>query len=136
MYQYAKNQSTLLPHSWDTADFRVSRPKRSNRFFITTVQLLAFLNFYQHTKNQFISVIPFCDRANFSVLRPDPLLTMPTPIFFNQLLISINLCQQAKNQAFPSLCYGDIANLKILQSDWPRAFWSISQEPHFSQVWD
>ena len=25
---------------------------------------------------------------------------------------------------------------KILQSDWPRAFWAISQEPEFSQVWN
>ena len=61
---------------------------------------------------------------------------MPTQIFFNQLLISINLYQHAKNQAFSSLCSGDIVNLKILQSDWSRAFWPISQEPDFSQVWD
>ena len=29
-----------------------------------------------------------------------------------------------------------IVNLKILQSDWLRAFWPLSQEPEFSQVWD
>ena len=41
-----------------------------------------------------------------------------------------------KNQAFPSFCSGDIVNLKILQSDWPRAFWPISQKPEFSKVLD
>ena len=25
---------------------------------------------------------------------------------------------------------------KISQSDWPRAFWAISQEPEFSQIWN
>ena len=88
-------------------------------------QLLAFLNFYQHTKNQFITVIPFCDTANFSIFRPEwphPFLTTPTTIFYNQLLISINLYQYAKSQAFSSFCSGHIVNLKILQSDWPRAF--------------
>ena len=37
---------------------------------------------------------------------------------------------------FSSFCSRDIVNLKILQSDWLRAFWPISQEPDFSQVWD
>ena len=95
-----------------------------------------FLNFYEHTKNQFIPVVPFWDRVNFSVLRPEwphQLLTMSTPIFCNQLLISINLYQHAKNQSFLSLRSGDIVNLKILQSDWPKAFWPISQEPDFSK---
>ena len=27
-------------------------------------------------------------------------------------------------------------DLKIQQSDWPRAFWSISQEQDLSQIWD
>ena len=40
-----------------------------------------------------------------------------------------------KKQAFSSFCSRDIVDLKILQSDWPRAFWSISQEIDF-QVWD
>ena len=46
------------------------------------------------------------------------------------------LIQHAKNQAFSSIYSRDIVDLKILQSDWQRAFWSISQEPDFSQVWD
>ena len=44
--------------------------------------------------------------------------------------------QYTKNQAFSSFCSRDIADLKILQSDWPRAFWPISTEPDFFQVWD
>ena len=34
------------------------------------------------------------------------------------------------------LCVLELVNLKIMQSDWPRAFWHISQEPDFSQVWN
>ena len=48
----------------------------------------------------------------------------------------MNLYQHAKNQAFSSFFSRDILDLKILQSDFPKAFWSISQEPDFSQVWD
>ena len=139
-----KNHPNSANHSWVKADFRVLRPKRLCSFFITTIQkllkwFLAFLNFYQHTKNQLIPLIPFWDIANFSVLRPEwphPFLTMLTPIFFNQLLIFINLYQHAKNQAFSSFCSEEIVNLKILQSHWPRAFWPISQEPAFSQAWN
>ena len=61
---------------------------------------------------------------------------MRTQIFFNQLLISINLYQHVKNQAFSLLRSGDIVNLKILQSDWLRAFWPVSQETDFFQVWN
>ena len=80
---------------------------------------MAFLNFYQHTKSQFILLIPFWDTANFGVYRPKwphPILTMPTPIFFNKLLYSINLYQHAKNQTFSSLCSGDMVNLKWSKS--------------------
>ena len=41
-----------------------------------------------------------------------------------------------KNKAFSSFCSRDIVNLKILQFDWLRAFWPISKESDFSQVWD
>ena len=61
---------------------------------------------------------------------------MPTPVFFNQVLISINFNQYAKNQALSSFCSRDLVDLKILQSDWPKAFWSISQQPDFSQIYD
>ena len=58
------------------------------------------------------------------------------PVFFNQLLISMNLHQHAKNQTFSSFCSSNIVNLKIKPSDWSRAFWPISQDTDFSQVWD
>ena len=48
----------------------------------------------------------------------------------------MNLYQYAKNQTFSLFCSRDIVNLKTLQSDWSRAFWPISREPEFSQVWD
>ena len=63
-----------------------------------------------------------------------PFLTTPTLIFFDQILISMNMYQHAKNKALS--LFRDIAYLIILQSDWPITFWSISQEPDFSQVWD
>ena len=63
-----------------------------------------------------------------------PFLTTPTLIFFDQILISMNMYQHAKNQALS--LFRDIAYLIILQSDWPITFWSISQEPDFSQVWN
>ena len=48
----------------------------------------------------------------------------------------MNLHQYAKNQALSLFCSRDLVNLKILQSDWSTAFWPLSQEPDFSQVWD
>ena len=45
----------------------------------------------------------------------------------------MNLHPHAKNQAFSSFCSRDTVNLKIVQSDWPRAFWPISQEPDLSK---
>ena len=41
-----------------------------------------------------------------------------------------------KNCNISSFCSKDTVDLKILQSDWQRALRPISQEPHFSQIWD
>ena len=41
----------------------------------------------------------------------------------------MKLYHHAKTQTISSVSPGDIADLKILQSDWLRAFRSISQEP-------
>ena len=60
--------------------------------------------------------------------------TCPPPRFLNQLLIPMNLYLFAKNQAFSSLWSEDIVNLKILLSDWPTAFWCISQEIFPNQI--
>ena len=94
---------------------------------------MAFLNFDQHTKNQIISLIPFWVTANFSILIPKwphPFLTTPIKIFFNQLLIVLNL-YPAKKWGFFIILFQ-----RFLQSDWLRAFWPVSQESDFSQVWD
>ena len=47
----------------------------------------------------------------------------------------MNFYQHTKNLAISSIYSRDIVDLKILQSSWPGAFWPISQEPHFSQIW-
>ena len=108
LYQHEKNQLISSSHSWDAADFGVSRLNKPHPFLSNTLQkllkqFLNFLNFYQHTKNQLIPLIPSWDTANFSALKAEwshPFLTTTKPIFFNELLISINLHQYAKNQAF------------------------------------
>ena len=41
-----------------------------------------------------------------------------------------------KNQAISSIYCGVLVNLKILQSDWLGEFWSVSQEPNFSRIWN
>ena len=53
---------------------------------------------------------------------------------FHQLLISVNLHRHAENQAFSSIRSSDTVDLEILQSDWPRVFWPVSQEPEFSPI--
>ena len=61
------------------------------------------MNLHQHIKNQFISFIFPQHTAIFIVLRtawPYPFLTMPTPIFFNQLLFFMKLYQLAKKTGF------------------------------------
>ena len=40
-----------------------------------------------------------------------------------------------KNQTFSSFCSREVA-LKTLQSDWPKAFWPISQKPGSPLIWD
>ena len=44
----------------------------------------------------------------------------------------MNLHQCAKNGAALPICFGKLVESKILQSDWLRAFWTISQEQDFS----
>ena len=47
----------------------------------------------------------------------------------------MNLYQHAKNQAILSINSGDVADIKIAASRLASAFWSISHEPDFSQIW-
>ena len=63
-------------------------------------QLLAFLNLYQHAKNQFLPSVHSSDRVNFRAPSPNwpvPFSTMLTPNIFTHLLICLNLRQHAKN---------------------------------------
>ena len=60
-----------------------------------------------------------------------PFLTTSSHNAFHQLLIFRNLYQHARNHTFSSHCSTDIVDSKIIQSNWSRAFWPISQEPHF-----
>ena len=131
----ARKKSAHFINSFrDREDFRDPRPKRPCSFLTTTTQkllkyLMFFLDFYQHTKNQFIQLIPSWGTTNFRVLRPEwqhPFFVTPTPIFFDQLLNFMNLYQHAENQAFSSFWSRDTVDLKILQSYWLRAFWPIS----------
>ena len=48
----------------------------------------------------------------------------------------MNLFQHLKNLAISLIYSGDTTGLRILQSEWLTAFWSISQELHFSQIYD
>ena len=56
--------------------------------------------------------------------------------FFDQPLIFVNLHQNAKNEVVFLNCSGETVDLKILQSDWLRAFWSISQGEKNYQIHD
>ena len=53
---------------------------------------------------------------------------------FDQPLIFVNnLYKHAKNEAVSSFCSGEMVDSKILQSEWLRAFWSLSQKQDLSQ---
>ena len=39
-------------------------------------------------------------------------------------------------QKYTFLLSGDITFLRTLQFDWPTAFWSITRDPEFCQIWD
>ena len=60
---------------------------------------------------------------------------MPFPINFQSNVDFHKFVSTCKTQAFPTLCFRDIVDLKTLQSDWPKAFWLISQEPDFPKIW-
>ena len=102
-----KRSAHFINSFWDTADFRDPGHKRSHQFLTTTTQKLsknlwAFLNFYQHTKNQFIPFIASWDTGNFRVLRPEwphPFLTTPTPNYFQSTFNfheSVSTCKKFK----------------------------------------
>ena len=74
---------------------------------------LNFPEFALACKNPVQSIDLFWDTVSFRVLRtewPQPFLTMPTQIFFDQLLIHVNLYEQEKNQAISLTCSGDMVD--------------------------
>ena len=94
-------------------------------------QLLAFLNLYEHTKNQYAT------EANFRVSWldwPYPFLTSPTQKNFDQLLIFVNLYQHAKNQFIPSVHSSDKVNFKVPSHDWPHPFLTMPTPETFKLI--
>ena len=81
-------------------------------------QLWAFLNLYQHTKNQFIPWISLWDTTNFRILWPELAHSFLTTI-------SMGLYEHAKSQSFSLFYSRAVVDLKILQSDWAWAFFQI-----------
>ena len=63
-------------------------------------------------------------------------MNMLTQNIFNQLLLFMNLYQHVKNQAISPFYSRDIVDLKTLQTDWPRAFWPISEKLGFFKILD
>ena len=64
------------------------------------------------------------------------ILTTPTQKKLYQPLNFVNFYKHAKSQAISFIFSGDTIDLKILQYDWLRAFWPLSQEQDFFQIWD
>ena len=89
------------------------------------------MNLYLHTKNQFISFI--------SPWHTAILLSWAESAYcniFQSTSTFYKYVSTCKKSGFSSFCSRDIVDLKILLSDWPRAFWFISQELEFSQIWN
>ena len=89
-------------------------------------QLLAFTNFYQHAKYQFIPSVHFWDRVNLEFSWPDwphPFLTMSTPNIFNHPLICLNLYQHAKNQLFHQFIFEILSILDFCYQTGHTHFW-------------
>ena len=62
-----ENTAVWVP--WPKEPHTFSTTKKNHDSIILII--LAFLNLYQHTKNQFIPLIPSWDTANFTVLWPE-----------------------------------------------------------------
>ena len=56
--------------------------------------------------------------------------------WYHHLLERADVYLQAKNRFHNSLLFSDILFHRILQFDLSTAFWSITQEPEFRQIWD
>ena len=99
-------------------------------------QLLAFLNFHNHAKNQFIPSIHSSNTVNFRVLPPDwphQFLTTPISKIFN-LLIFKTLYQHAKNQLILSVHSWYTVKFRVQRPDWPHPLLTIPNQKNFNQL--
>ena len=90
--------------------------------------LLICLNLYQHTKKLVNSICSF-----FKYIQEW------TDALPKKCLWTFNFCEflrTCKNEAVSSIYSWEIVDWKIQQSVWLRPFWPISQEKHFSQIYD
>ena len=106
-------------------------------------QLLAFLNLYQHAKNQFIPSSRSWDTVNLLILEIQSCdQIMPIQKFWS----TFNFCGFVSTCKTP--CYfihllwrysflflSGKYHLYIMKYEWMGAFWPISQED-FSQIWN
>ena len=72
-----------------------------------------------------------------------PVTGVTTPIFhqthpniFQSIFSFHEFVSTSKKSCISSFSSTDTFDLKIPQSNQPKVFWDISQEPDFSQIWD
>ena len=58
------------------------------------------------------------------------------PKWYYQLVEDFDVYLHAKNKLHHSLLSWKITFYRILQFDWLTAFWPITREPEFCQIWD
>ena len=100
---------------------RIIPPNRLQPIFTIPTQksiklLLAFLNLFQHAKNQLNSSIYSWDKADFRTLwhkKPCPFLTTPTQKLLKLFLTSLNLYLHAQNLLNPSLHSWNKADFRV-----------------------
>ena len=123
----ARKKKQFIPsvHFCDTVNLRGLQPEWPHPFLTMFTpkifnHLLICVNLYQHAKNQ---LIPSLRQSQLQ----SPETNWPNSYFDHAQTKNVraifNFCE------FELSSYsGKIVDLKILQSDWLRAFWSISQE--------
>ena len=136
MYQHAKNKFIPSVHSSDTVNFRVPSQDWLHAFLTMLTpkifdDFLICVKLCQHGKDQLILFVH--NRIEIqSILESTDQFTNQKN--FDQPLIFVNnLYKHAKNEAVSSFCSGEMVDSKILQSEWLRAFWSLSQKQDLSQ---
>ena len=97
-------------------------------------QLLAFLNLYQHAKNQFITSAHFWDTVSFKVPWPDTQFwPCPPKKNFDQLLIFVNLHHHAKKQLF-NLFILQVQSVWVPSPGWAHPFLTMPSPKIFNHI--